>query len=119
MDCLINMAYADAAVGSTADTATGGGFPGGGFPPLVVLAGAMFIFYFLLWRPQSKRAKEQRQLLSSLAIGDEVAISGGLLGKIVELDGLVLQLEVAPGIKLSVQKNAVASLLPKGTLKIG
>jgi len=75
------------------------------------------IFYFMLIRPQSKRAKEHRALLAALAAGDEVVTSGGILGRVVEVGESFVTVEVADGVKLKVQKHQVTSLVPKGTFK--
>lgn len=85
-----------------------------GFLPIVVF----FAFaYFLLMRPQQKRLKDHRALLATLARGDEVVTNGGLLGRITEVQDSFVGLEVAPGIVVRVQKPAVQSVLPKGSLK--
>lgn len=81
--------------------------------PLVLIA----VFYFLIIRPQSKRAKEQRDMLGKLAKGDEVVINGGLAGRITGIGEAYLTLEVADKVEVKVQKAAVTSVLPKGTLK--
>lgn len=83
----------------------------------VFLGGFILLFYFLLWRPQSKRAKEHKQLISSLDKGDEVVTSGGIAGRIVRVKDDFVVLQVADGVELKVQKIAVAAALPKGTLK--
>ncbi len=75
------------------------------------------IMYFMIIRPQSKRAKEHKQLVESLAKGDEVVTNGGLLGKITEVGESFIQIEVSQGVAVQVQKNAVATVMPKGTLK--
>ncbi len=85
-----------------------------GFLPLIII---FIIFYFLLIRPQSKRAKEHRNMVSSLSKGDEVVTNGGLLGRIEELDENFVTLEIADNVRVRVQRNAVGSLMPKGTLK--
>lgn len=85
-----------------------------GFLPLIIL---VIVFYFLLIRPQSKRAKEHRNMVSNLAKGDEVVTTGGLLGRIAELDENFVTLEVADNVQVRVQRNAIGSLMPKGTLK--
>lgn len=90
---------------------------GSGFEPLIMLVIFGLIFYFLIWRPQSKRAKEHKNLLAELAKGDEVISSGGLAGKISKVTDNFIVLEVAEGIEVKIQKAAVASVLPKGTLK--
>ena len=84
---------------------------------IIFFSGFALIFYFLLWRPQSKRAKEHKELMSSLGKGDEVMTSGGFLGKINKVDDLYVVLEVADNIELKVQKSSVAAVLPKGTIK--
>ena len=84
---------------------------------ILMLVGFIAIFYFLLWRPQQKRAKEHRNLIDNLAKGDEVATSGGVMGRITKVADDVVTMEIADGIQVLVQKPAVAMLLPKGTLK--
>ena len=85
-----------------------------GFLPILVF---FVIAYFLLMRPQQKRMKDHRALLSSLAKGDEVITNGGLFGRITEVQDSFVGLEVATGIVVRVQKPAVQSVLPKGSLK--
>ncbi|HED17278.1 MAG TPA: preprotein translocase subunit YajC [Gammaproteobacteria bacterium] len=84
------------------------------FIPLIVI---FIIFYFLLIRPQSKRAKEQKNMIAALAKGDEIATSGGMLGKIIEIDDNFMTIEIARDTQVQVQRNAVSTLLPKGTIK--
>ena len=84
---------------------------------ILMLVGFIAIFYFLLWRPQQKRAKEHRNLVENLAKGDEIATGGGLMGRITKVSEEVIILEIASGTEVLVQKPAVAVLLPKGTLK--
>jgi preprotein translocase subunit YajC len=91
--------------------------PNGGLSSILLMVGFILIFYFMLWRPQAKRAKEQRNLLNSLAKGDEVVTSGGLLGKITKMSDDIVELMIAEGIEIKVQKPAIVALLPKGTLK--
>ncbi|MBS0382692.1 MAG: preprotein translocase subunit YajC [Proteobacteria bacterium] len=74
------------------------------------------VFYFLLIRPQQKRAKEQRKMISELAKGDEV-IAAGILGRVEEIGEHFLTLEVADNVQIRVQKGTVSNVLPKGTLK--
>ncbi|MGH8184203.1 MAG: preprotein translocase subunit YajC [Rhodanobacteraceae bacterium] len=74
------------------------------------------IFYFLLIRPQQKRAKEQKKMISELAKGDEV-IAAGILGKVENIGEHFLTLEVADDVHIRVQKGAVSTVLPKGTIK--
>jgi len=75
------------------------------------------IFYFLIIRPQSRRAREQRDMLGKLAKGDEVVINGGLAGRILQIGEVYLTLEIADKVEVKVQKGAVSSVLPKGSLK--
>lgn len=83
-----------------------------------LMMGVIFVlFYFMLIRPQNQRAKAQRTLLASLKKGDEVIVSGGILGKIVSLDEQYMKLMIAEGCEVSVQRQAVSLVLPKGTLK--
>lgn len=74
------------------------------------------IFYFLIWRPQSKKMKQQRDMLGVLQIGDEVIISGGILGKITKLREGFISLEICQGCEIMVQKGAISAVLPKGTI---
>jgi len=109
MDFLINSAYAQAAGGGAA-----GGFSLIGMAPVLVMVVA---FYFLLIRPQSKRAKDQRDMLSKIAAGDEIATTGGIIGKVTEVSDQFLSVEIAAGVTVKLQKFQVAQLLPKGTVK--
>jgi preprotein translocase subunit YajC len=84
------------------------------FLPLVLI---FIVFYFLLIRPQTKRAKEHRALVSALEVGAEVVTNGGLLGKVTELGEQYLTIELAAGVNVKVQRQAVSQVLPKGTLK--
>ena len=77
----------------------------------------LVVFYFLLIRPQNKRAKEQREMLSKIGAGDEVATSGGILGKVVEAGEQFVTLEIASGVNIKLQKFQIAQVLPKGTVK--
>lgn len=83
-------------------------------PMLVVFIVA---FYFLLIRPQSKRAKEQRQLIDHLTIGDEVVTAGGIAGRITKLRDSYAVLSVGKEVEMVFQKSSIASVLPKGTLE--
>jgi len=86
----------------------------GSFLPLIII---FIIFYFLLIRPQSKRAKEHKNMIGALAKGDEIATNGGLLGKIIEIDDNFMTLEIAKDTRVQLQRSAVSTLLPKGTFK--
>lgn len=76
------------------------------------------IFYFLLLRPQIKRAKEHKKMTEALSKNDEVVTSGGLIGRITKVDDSFVTLQIAEGIQVQMQKSAVSSLLPKGTFKV-
>lgn len=103
---------------TTAHAQGGGGAPGGqGLVSFMLLPLMIIAFYFLLLRPQNKRAKAQQEMISKLAVGDEVATTGGILGKVVEVGDQYLTLEIASGVSIKLQKFQVAQLLPKGTAK--
>jgi preprotein translocase subunit YajC len=108
MDFLISNAYAQAAGATPAPN------PLMSFLPLIILFG---IFYFMLIRPQMKRAKEQRNMISALNKGDEVLTNGGLLGRVDDIAEQYVTLEIAPGVIVRLQKQAISAVLPKGTLK--
>ena len=75
------------------------------------------VFYFLLIRPQQKRAKEHQALLSKLAAGDEVVTTGGILGRVTDVGDSFVTVEIADGVRIKVQKSQVTQLVPKGTYK--
>ncbi len=89
----------------------------GAMMQIIFLGGFILIFYFLVWRPQSKRAKEHKELIGGLNKGDEVLVNGGLAGKISRIKDDFLVLEVSEKMEVKVQKGAVTTVLPKGTLK--
>lgn len=89
----------------------------GAIMQIVFLGGFVLIFYFLVWRPQSKRAKEHKALVGSISKGDEVLTGGGLAGKVTRLTDDFMVLEVADKMEVKVQKVSVTTVLPKGTLK--
>jgi len=94
--------------------AGGGGLPG--LDIFIIVAFAL-VFYFIVWRPQSKRAKEHRELVGGLAKGDEVVTNGGLIGKITRVEEQYVVVEIADNVEVKLQKGAVAAALPKGTIK--
>jgi preprotein translocase subunit YajC len=85
-----------------------------GLLPIVLM---FVLLYFLMIRPQMKRAKEQKAMIEALQKGDEVITAGGVLGRITRLSDAYISLEIAPNTEISVQKAAVQVLLPKGTIK--
>ncbi len=95
----------------------GGGGAGMNMIDLLFIGMIVLVFYFIIWRPQSKRAKEHRELVSSLSKGDEVVTNGGIIGKVHKVDEQFLVVEVANNVHLKLQKGAVAAALPKGTIK--
>ena len=105
---LISNAYAQAA--ATSD-------PTGGFMGLLPMVAMFGLLWFLMIRPQMKKAKEHKALVEALAKGDEVITQGGIAGKIAEVGEAYLLVEVADGVQIKVQKQAVGTVLPKGSLK--
>ena len=103
---MIATAFAQAAGGSPQDTMMG-------MLPIILM---FVIMYFILIRPQMKKAKETKAMVEALAKGDEV-IAMGMLGRITKVSDNYVSLEVAPNVTIQVQKGAVSTLLPKGTLK--
>lgn len=99
-----------------AQSAGAGGQPSilGAIWPLFVLAP---LFYFMMIRPQMKRAREARDMLAKLAKGDEIVISGGLAGRITAIGENYATVEIADKVEVKVQKSAIGTVLPKGTLK--
>jgi preprotein translocase subunit YajC len=93
------------------------GAPGGQFAPILMMVVFVAIFYFLLIRPQQKKAKEHQALVSKLSAGDEVVTTGGILGKVVDVGDSFVTLEIADGVRVKVQKFQVGSMMPKGTFK--
>ncbi|MCV2218417.1 MULTISPECIES: preprotein translocase subunit YajC [Thauera] len=104
---LISNAYAQAA----------GSDPTGGLMGLLPLILMFVVLWFLMIRPQMKRAKEHKAMVEALAKGDEVITGGGIAGRVTEVGDSFVQVEVAANTVIAVQKQAVASVLPKGTLK--
>jgi preprotein translocase subunit YajC len=96
-----------------------GAAPGGdaGFMSFLPIILMFVLLYFLMIRPQMKRAKEQKQMIEALQKGDEVITAGGVLGRISRISDPYVSLEIAPNTEISVQKSSVQTVLPKGTLK--
>jgi preprotein translocase subunit YajC len=104
---LISNAYAQAA---TSD-------PTGGLMGLLPIVLMFVVLYFLMIRPQMKRSKEHKSMVEALAKGDEVVTQGGVAGRITKVGESYVHVEIAENTEVAVQKQAVATLLPKGTLK--
>jgi preprotein translocase subunit YajC len=107
MNFFISDALAAAPTGGAGDALTS-------FLPLIFI---FVVFYFLLIRPQSKKAKEHKQMVEALAKGDEVVTNGGLLGRVTKVGDNFVELELAEGVTVKLQRGAVGSLMPKGTIK--
>ena len=103
---MISNAYAQAAGGGEAGIMS--------FLPIVLM---FVLLYFLMIRPQMKRAKDQKQMIEALQKGDEVITAGGVVGRISKIGEAYVTLEIAPNTEISVQRAAVQTLLPKGTMK--
>ncbi len=106
MNPLFSTAHAQTAVGEPSLTFN-----------LILFGGMILLFWLLLIRPQSRRAKEHRELVASIDKGDEVMTSGGLLGKVTKVSGDYMALQVANGVEIKLQKTSIAATLPKGTLE--
>lgn len=109
MDFLISTAQAQAGAPAAS--------PGSGMSSIFMMIAMFAIFYFMLIRPQMKRAKEQRAMVAALAKGDEVATSTGMLGTITDISETYVSVEIAPNVVVKLQKQAITAVLPKGTLK--
>ena len=109
MSFFISQAYAD-----------NGAAAAKGFDPMgiIMLIGMIVIFYFILIRPQQKRAKEHRKLIEALGKGDEIVTSGGVLGKITDVGEQYLTVEIASNVQIKIQRHAITTVLPKGSLKV-
>ena len=106
---MISLAHAQTA-GAAAD-------PTGGFMQLLPMILMFVVLWFLMIRPQMKKAKEHKALLAGLAKGDEVVTQGGIVGKIVKVGDNYVTVEIAEGTEVVVQKPSIGLVLPKGTLK--
>jgi preprotein translocase, YajC subunit len=90
---------------------------GGGLSMILMMVVLFGLMYFMMIRPQMKRQKEHRALISALAKGDEVVTNGGLAGRVEEVGETFITIEIAPNVKVKLQKGAVSQVLPKGSLK--
>ena len=84
---------------------------------LFIIIAFALVFYLIVWRPQSKRNKEHKELVAGLEKGDEIIAGGGLVGKIVKVEDQFIVLEAGTGVELKLQRSAVVQALPKGTIK--
>ena len=113
MDSLLDFFISTAAAqGGTAPAS-----PGAGIGTLLLPVMLIVVFYFLLIRPQQKRAKEHQNLLAKLAPGDECVTAGGILGKVTDVGDAFVTVEIADGVRIKLQKSQITQLVPKGTYK--
>ena len=97
--------------------AQSGAAQGGGIESMLLIVLMFGVLYFLMIRPQMKRAKEQRAMVDALQKGDEIVAGSGVLGRITKLNENYVSLEIAPGVEIQMQRSAVQMVLPKGTIK--
>lgn len=107
----------DANAATDVAAATGAAAGGDSTFSIIMMVAMVAIFYLLLWRPQSKRAKEHRELISNLQKGDEVVTSGGIIGKVTLIDEKFFIIAIADNVEIKLQRNAISAVLPKGTMK--
>jgi len=112
MESLLNLFISDAA----AQTGAAGG-AGNPLSALLLPVLLIVVFYFLLIRPQQKKQKEHRQMVEALAVGTEIVTGGGVLGKVTDLGEQFVTVEIADGVRIKVQRQSIAAVLPKDTLK--
>jgi len=105
-------------IGSVAQAADGAApAKGGSMGPILFLVIILAFMYFLVWRPQQRRNKEHRNLVSSVAAGDEIVVSGGVIGKISKVHDNYVEVEVSENSVITFQLGSISSVLPKGTIK--
>jgi preprotein translocase subunit YajC len=110
MSLFIENALADTAAGAAAGAQQGVG-------QMFFILALFVVFYLMMIRPQMKRQKEHRRLISEIKVGDEVVVAGGIAGQVVRVTDQYLAVEIASGVEVKVQRQAVGQVLPKGTLK--
>ena len=108
----ISVAHAQTAPAATSEGGMGSSLMG--MLPLVLM---FVVLYFIMIRPQMKKQKEHRKLIEALGKGDEIVTSGGLLGRVSTVGDNTLGIEIASGVEIQIQRQAVTQVLPKGTLK--
>lgn len=107
---LINTAYATTEAAAPAHHAPS-------MAPMLIVLAVILVFYFWMWRSQGKKTRERQKMIDAVSRGDEILTTGGIAGKVSELEDGYVRLTVSKGIEITVQKGAVASVLPKGTIK--
>ena len=105
---LISTAYAQTAAASAT---------GGGYEQILMMVAMFVVLYFIMVRPQMKRAKEHKSLVEALSKGDEVVTQGGIAGRITKVGDSFVSVEIADNVEVQVQKPAIQLVLPKGSLK--
>ena len=95
--------------------AQAGGEAGGSLFSLLPLVVIFVLFYFLLIRPQQKRAKQHKEMVAAIKKGEEIVTNGGLLGKVTDVDDNFVTVEIASGLNVRIQRQAIAQVMPKGT----
>ncbi|MDR1276707.1 MAG: preprotein translocase subunit YajC [Candidatus Accumulibacter sp.] len=106
----ISNAYAQSAI-------PGVSFLGGGFDQIFIMLAMFGVFYFLMIRPQQKKAKEHKAMLESLAKGDEIITQGGIAGRITKVSDNFVGVAIAENVEIQLQRSAIGAALPRGTLK--
>lgn len=112
MSFLISDAFAE-----TATNAAGAAPHSDGAFSMIMIVAIFVLFYFMLIRPQSKRAKQHKDLVTNLKKGDEIITAGGILGKVTSLDEQYVKLTASEGVEITLQRNSISTVLPKGTIE--
>jgi preprotein translocase subunit YajC len=107
---LINTAYAATTTGGAAHSSPSAA-------PMLIILAVIIVFYFWLWRNQSKKTKKHQDILGGLTKGDEVLTNGGIAGRVARIDDAFIGLQISKNTEITIQKPAIASVLPKGTIK--
>ncbi len=115
--CSGDNVFISSAFAQTAPAAAAGGDMQSSLMSMLPLVLMFVVLYFVMIRPQMKRQKEHRSMIEALAKGDEVATSGGLIGRVTKLGDSYVSVEVANGVEVQLQRSAVVQVLPKGTVK--
>jgi preprotein translocase subunit YajC len=113
MDFLLSLFISEAAAQAEAPAAGAPSLINALFLPVMLIV----VFYFLLIRPQQKKAKDHRAMLEALSVGTEIVTGGGVLGKVTELGEQFITVEIADGVKIKVQRQSIGTVLPKDTIK--
>jgi preprotein translocase subunit YajC len=109
--------FISSAIAQTAPAAAAGGSMQDSLMGMLPLVLMFVVLYFVMIRPQMKKAKEHKAMIEALAKGDEVATAGGILGKVTKLGDSFIDIEVAAGVEVHLQRSAVVQVLPKGSIK--